>query len=100
VYPNGGRNTLRLPGLANLDLSLGKRIRIDERRQVQFRVEAYNALNHAQFVPGFANSVDVRPRVTTGSNALLLTGNSMFNRPDLAFESNSRQLQLVLRLEF
>jgi hypothetical protein len=100
VYPNGGRNTLLLPGIANLDLSIGKRFRIDERRQLQIRAEAYNALNHAQYVPGFTSSVDVRPRVSAGSNSLGLTGNAMFNRPDLAFESNSRQLQLVLRLEF
>lgn len=100
AYPNGGRNTLQLPGIANLDLSVGKRFRLGEQRLLQFRAEAYNALNHAQFVPGFTSSVDVRPRVTGGSNALLLTGNAMFNRPDLAFESNSRQVQLVLRLEF
>jgi hypothetical protein len=100
VYPNGGRNTLLLPGIANLDLSLGKRVRLNESRQLQFRIEAYNALNHAQFVPGFTSSVDVRPRVTAGSDTMLQTGHAMFNRPDLAFESNSRQVQLVMRLQF
>ena len=100
VYPNSARNTLRLPGIANLDLSLARRIRVGEHRSVQFRIEAYNALNHAQFVPGFTNPVDVRPRVSAGSNWLLLTGSSMFNRPDMAFESNSRQLQFAVRLEF
>jgi hypothetical protein len=100
VYANSGRNTLLLPGIANLDLSVGKRIRIDERRQLQIRMEAYNAFNHAQFVPGFTNSVDVRPRVTSGSDTMLHTGHDNFNRPDLAFESNSRQVQLVMRLQF
>jgi hypothetical protein len=42
----------------------------------------------------------VRPRVTAGSDTMLQTGHAMFNRPDLAFESNSRQVQLVLRLQF
>jgi hypothetical protein len=100
VYPNAGRNTLMLPGIRNLDLALSKRVRLGERRQLQFRAEAYNALNHAQFVPGFTSSVGVRPRVSAASNSLLITGDAMFNRPDLAFESNARQLQLVLRLEF
>lgn len=100
VYPNGARNTLRLPGIANFDVSLARRIPLGEHRLLQLRFEAYNALNHAQFVPGFANSVDVRPRVDGGSNSLMLTGNALFNRPDLAFESNSRQVQLVVRFEF
>ena len=100
VFPNGARNTLRLPGIANFDLSVGRRIRFGEQRMIHFRLEAYNALNRSQFVPGFANSVDARPRVAAGSNSLLLTGNAMFNRPELAFESNSRQMQAVLRLEF
>ena len=100
VYPNSARNTLRLPAINNMDLSVGRRIRLSEHRMLQLRLEAYNALNHAQFVPGFASSVDARPRVSAGANSLLLTGNPMFNRPDLAFESNSRQMQAVLRFEF
>jgi hypothetical protein len=100
VAPNGGRNTLRLPGIMNVDLSVSRKIRLGERSRLQVRAEAYNAFNHAQFVPGFTSSVDVRPRVTTGSHTILWTGHDMFNRPDLAFESNSRQLQLVVRLEF
>ena len=100
AYPNSARNTLLLPGIANLDLAVARRIRLGEHRFIQLRLEAYNALNHSQFVPGFASTVDPRPRVTAGSNSLLLTGNAMFNRPDLAFESNSRQVQAVLRFEF
>jgi hypothetical protein len=100
VAPNGGRNTLRLPGIMNFDLAVSRRVRLGEHRQLQFRAEAYNAFNHAQFVPGFASAVDPRPRPGGGSNTLLITGHDLFNRPDQAFESNSRQLQLVLRLEF
>ncbi len=98
--PNGARNTLLLPGIQNLDLAAARRVRLTERASLEFRAEAYNALNHAQFVPGFTNSVDVRPRVSPASNSMLIAGNALFNRPDLAFESNSRTLQLVLRLKF
>ncbi len=48
-YGNLGRNTLRGPGLATLDLSLLKDTRIRERLNVQFRVEIFNILNKANF---------------------------------------------------
>jgi hypothetical protein len=100
AFPNAARNTLRLPGINNFDLSLRKELRLMERWSAQVGVEAYNALNHAQFVPGFTSSVDVRPRVTAGPTSLLVAGNPMFNRPDLAFESNARVVQLVARIRF
>jgi hypothetical protein len=91
---------LRLPGINNLDLALGRSFKVAERVVTEFRVEAYNALNHAQFVPGFTNSADLRPRVSAAATSMLLTGNALFNRPDLALESNSRQVQLVFRVAF
>jgi hypothetical protein len=100
VAPNGARNTLRLPGIMNLDLAAAKTITVREGMTLQFRAEAYNAFNHAQYVPGFVNAADVRPRVSAASNSMMVTGNPIFNRPDLAFESNSRIMQLVLKLSF
>jgi hypothetical protein len=43
------RNSLRGPGLTNLDLALAKTTSITERMSVEFRVEYFNALNHPQF---------------------------------------------------
>ena len=100
VAPNGARNTLRLPGIMNVDLAVAKAISVREGVSLQFRAEAYNALNRAQYVPGFVNAADVRPRVSAASNSMLVTGNHIFNRPDLAFESNSRIMQLVLKVSF
>jgi hypothetical protein len=37
------------PGLANFDLALHKNLRLTESRALEFRVEAFNVLNHAQF---------------------------------------------------
>jgi hypothetical protein len=37
------------PGIDNFDLALLKEVRITESKSVQMRVEAFNALNHAQF---------------------------------------------------
>ncbi len=51
VAPQGqfgtvGRNTLITPHLQSIDASLGKRFTIRERHVIQFRVEAFNVLNH------------------------------------------------------
>jgi hypothetical protein len=48
-YGNLGRNTLTGPGLMNFDVSIGKRFRISERVGLQFRTEAFNFFNHANF---------------------------------------------------
>jgi hypothetical protein len=97
---NAARNTLRMPGINNVDVSLSKRVSLGERTVFELRGEAYNALNHAQFVPGFTNTVGPRPRVTAGSNSITLPNHPDFNRPDRVFQSNARVIQLVGRLTF
>ena len=37
------------PGMANADLALHKNVNIGEHRTLELRIEAFNALNHAQF---------------------------------------------------
>jgi hypothetical protein len=48
-FGNEGRNTVRGPGIANLDVSLLKTLSLMERIRMQFRAEAFNLLNHANF---------------------------------------------------
>jgi hypothetical protein len=51
-YGNAGQSILNGPGQVNTDFSLGKRGRVGglrEDAELAFRVEFYNALNHAQF---------------------------------------------------
>jgi hypothetical protein len=50
---NAARYVFRGPGINNWNLSLFKNFPLDKsnRRRVQFRVEAYNLLNHTQFGP-------------------------------------------------
>jgi hypothetical protein len=43
------RNSLRGPGLTNLDIALAKTTAITERVGLEFRVEYFNALNHPEF---------------------------------------------------
>jgi len=49
TFGNVGRNTVIGPGLFNLDLTMGKSIRINERLGLQFRGEFFNALNHPNY---------------------------------------------------
>ena len=43
------RNFFRAPGRTNLDLALAKKVAIRENLQGEFRVEAFNLFNHAEF---------------------------------------------------
>jgi hypothetical protein len=56
---NGRRNNIVGPSLVNLDMSLFKNNyvkRISEQFNVQFRMEVFNILNHANFNPPTSNS--------------------------------------------
>jgi len=58
TFGNAGRNILRTDDFANLDLSLFREERFRERITLQFRLEAFNALNHATFGQPGANVSD------------------------------------------
>jgi hypothetical protein len=93
---NAARGILIGPGSATLDLVLDKRFRITEQVNLQFRTEAYNALNRVNF--------------GTPNGAVFLNGNIQPNgtrgtvNPQVgqitSTRGNPRQLQFGLRLEF
>jgi hypothetical protein len=77
-----GRNTLRGPGFADLDFSLFRNIDFSqERYKVQFRIESFNLLNHANF----------------GAQTTLLGTSNVLQSPTL---TTSRQLQLGVKFVF
>lgn len=49
TFGNVGRNSLRGPGAATLDLSVFRNIPITERFRLQFRAESFNVANRANF---------------------------------------------------
>jgi len=49
TFGNAGRNQFLGPSLTELDTSLFKKIRINERLNLQFRAEAFNIINRANF---------------------------------------------------
>jgi hypothetical protein len=53
TFGSAERNVVTGPGLTALDLSLQKEATLQERLKLQFRFDAYNSLNHANFsLPG------------------------------------------------
>jgi len=48
-FGNSRRRFFHGPGLNNFDMALAKNTKITESQQIQFRMEAFNVFNHAQF---------------------------------------------------
>lgn len=80
-FGSSGRDILDGPGFMGINLSLYKNIQVWERGRMQFRWEAFNALNHANFrLPN------------TSVNAI--------NGGTITATSEARTMQLGLRYEF
>ena len=88
TYGNVGRNTLRGPGLTDLDLSVLKDTRMTERLNLEFRAEFFNLLNHANF------GIPARSLFTT-SGAPVSSAGVITNTV-----TTSRQIQFGLKLIF
>ena len=95
-----GRNTLLTRPINNFDVTAVKRISISERFKVEFNANAFNVLNHPQFVPGSLNDIASIGYTSSGVSNYLTPGNSAFNQPQETFAGNARTLQLGLKFVF
>jgi hypothetical protein len=80
-FGNSGRNILDGPGTIGFNTSISRRVRLGEKRLLQFRAEAYNVLNH--------------PNLGLPENNVDVTFAGAINQA-----KNSRNLQMGLRFEF
>ena len=89
---NVGRNTVISPSIFNADVSLQKEFSIDSQKQLQFRAEFFNLLNH----PNFGGN--------DGSTAVVFSGRSGRRGSSAgrltATVGTARQVQFALRLSF
>jgi hypothetical protein len=85
TWGNLGRGTLRGPGLETVDISLIKNTSLTERLGLQFRAEAFNALNHTNFGP---------------PNSIVFSGNGISPSAGLitTTATTSRQIQFGLKI--
>lgn len=87
TYGNLGRNVLNGPGLSEVDLSLMKDTRVKERLDVQFRAEAFNVFNTANFnTPNLITFTSATAPASGTAGVITSTA------------TTSRQLQLALKL--
>ena len=90
TYGNAGRNLVRAPGLSQVDAAISRTVALNERVGLQFRVEAFNVFNRAQYgVPAANLSSPLSFGVITTPVNQGATGSG-----------TPRQFQLALRLSF
>jgi hypothetical protein len=111
-FGNSSRNGLSGPGIGQLDLTLGKKFRITETANVEFRSEIYNLLNHANFAnPGNLRLQQVIPSapgasgLQPGQAFTTSTAGGNFGVRNATVSNQigigtNRQIQLSLRLNF
>jgi hypothetical protein len=106
-----GRNTLLGPPTNNFDATAVKRFAITERYKVEFAVQAFNLLNHPQFIPccvagagpgalGGATNQVASQGITGSARNALEPQNGIFNNFSAVFPSEARALQLSLKIFF
>jgi len=88
TFGNVARGALRGPGLFNVNTSLFKRIPLKEQLNLQFRVEAFNVFNHANFS---------HPELIVFSSGSEIAGSA---GTILSTATRERQIQFALRLQF
>jgi len=116
VLPTAGRNTLRLPDAANLDLRLSRSFRLTERLRLSAGVEAFNVANR-QNISGVTQRAYLAGTAGTGTAAVGVTPLVFQDAATVAAEglnvlpfgaytasgtsqARERQVQMRLRVEF
>jgi hypothetical protein len=97
---NSGRNTLPLRPTNNVDMTAVKRINITERYAFEFQAQAFNVLNHHQFIAGSINQIDSLGNTAGLTQTYLTVGSGNFNNPEQTFSSNPRTMQLAAKFIF
>ena len=96
-----GRNTLQLPPINNVDLSIVKRFGVREKVNLEFGANFSNFFNHPQYVAGLINDVASFGNTTDAArNSYLNPASSGFLDAKSTFSSNSRTIGLVAKIKF
>ncbi len=94
TFGDVGRNALRGPKMVNLDMALSRIFRFNERFSLQARADAFNILNHTNFVGAISPAGLVSAFTTMNTNL----SSSSFGQVESAFDP--RILQFALKLYF
>lgn len=94
TFGNLGRNAVRGPGTFNFDTSLSRIFKVTERYSLQVRAEAFNIMNHTNFVGAISPAGTVTGYSTLSTNESAST----FGRIQAAFDP--RILQFAMKFTF
>jgi hypothetical protein len=114
-----GLNWLNYPGYIDIDMSLQKEFSVAEKLKLQFRADAFNIFNHANFIylnntlnftGSYPNGLSVANNPYNSAGVLVnqngfgsvaaLAGTSNTNGAGTPSVANPRILQLVIRVQF
>ncbi len=98
TLPTSSRNTEGIRPINNLDATAIKKFSFGEARTLEFQAQAYNLLNHAQYIPGTIDNIN-SPGFTSTIN-FQTAANANFNQPGKFFAANARTMQLALKFSF
>jgi hypothetical protein len=98
---NLGRNTITGFGMSQVDLAARREFRLGERRTLQFRMEAFNGLNEANFAdPVRFMSSPIFGQSTSMLNLMLGTGSPGSGLAPILQTGGARSFQATLRFYF
>src|ERR1035437_7429783 len=98
---NLGRNTITGFGMSQVDLAVRREFRLGERRTLQFRMEAFNGLNQANFAdPVRFMSSPMFGQSTSMLNLMLGTGSPGSGLAPILQTGGARSFQATLRFYF
>ena len=96
--PTASRNTLPIRPINNVDLAAYKRLTFHDRYGIELGAQAFNVLNHAQYIPGTVDNVNATS--FTANYNFMSVGNAFFNHPEKVFTNNARTMQLTGKITF
>ena len=101
TVPSASRDTLFTGRTNNVDLTAVKRFTFRERFGLEIQVQAFNVLNHSQYLPGSLNQVNSISSTGTGaSNFANVSKGSLFANKYVDFNNNARAMQLAGKITF
>jgi hypothetical protein len=97
---NTPRNNLVTDHINNWDLTAVKRFSIREGMNLEFQAQAFNLFNHAQYVPGFLNQVNLLGFTGSETASFVRANSTLFGNTRAAFSNQPRTMQLALKFTF
>jgi hypothetical protein len=98
TLPNSARNTLPIRPTNNLDMTALKRFTVKERYSIEIDAQAFNVLNHAQYLPGSVDTINLTS--TANVYTFNTATSSLFNNAPAVYSNNARVLQLAGKFKF